>query len=154
MKWSISCHISKQGCHSHQQFQASKYELLALEVSQKGEQSLWSWSCWLLLLPKVNEELRMWKTKKPRNRKLALDSWDAYERNNFSEPRSLHLPIHRKALNSVTWDIWFSLVINNLLIFRLPAFYCKLLYNLSPSLTPTSPLNLLSSDPDRLSLQS
>ena len=28
------------------------------------------------------------------------DSWDAYERKDFSEPRLLNLPIHRKALNS------------------------------------------------------
>ena len=26
-------------------------------------------------------------------------------------PDSSHLPIHRKALNSLTWDIWFSLTI-------------------------------------------
>ena len=35
---------------------------------------------------------------------LAQDSWDAYEMN-FSEPRHLHLPIRRKALISLTWDI-------------------------------------------------
>ena len=33
---------------------------------------------------------------------LAPDSWGAYERNGFSEPRGLHLPIHRM-LNSLTW---------------------------------------------------
>ena len=41
---------------------------------------------------------------------LAQDSWDAYKRNDFSEPRLLYLPIHRKVLNSLTWDIWFSLI--------------------------------------------
>ena len=35
-------------------------------------------------------ELRMWKKKTPRT--LAPDSWDAYERNDFSEPRLLHFP--------------------------------------------------------------
>ena len=30
-RWSISCHISKQGCHSHQQFQPSKCEFLNSE---------------------------------------------------------------------------------------------------------------------------
>ena len=40
----------------------------------------------------------------------AQDSWGAYQRNDFSEPRLLHLPIHRKVLNSLTWDIWFSLI--------------------------------------------
>ena len=41
---------------------------------------------------------------------LAQDSWDAYKRNDFSKPRLLYLPIHRKVLNSLTWDIWFSLI--------------------------------------------
>ena len=45
------------------------------------------------------------------NRMLAPDRWGAYERNDFSEPRLLHLPVHRKALNSLTQDIWFSLTI-------------------------------------------
>ena len=32
---------------------------------------------------------------------------------------------HRKVLNSLTWDIWFSLTDNNLLTFRLLALCCK-----------------------------
>ena len=40
-------------------------------------------------------------------RTLAQDSWGAYDKNDFSEPRLLHCPIHRKALNSLTWDNWF-----------------------------------------------
>ena len=59
------------------------------------------------------------------NRILALDSSGAHQRNVFIEPRLLHLPIHRKALNSLTWDVWFSLINSNLLIFRLPGFCCK-----------------------------
>ena len=43
-------------------------------------------------------------------------SWGACQRNDFSEPRLLHLPIHRKALNSLTWDIGFSLINNNLVV--------------------------------------
>ena len=27
--------------------------------------------------------------------------------------KGMHLPIHRKALNSLTWDIWFSLIHKN-----------------------------------------
>ena len=38
---------------------------------------------------------------------LAPDSWNAHETKDFSESGLLHLPIHRKALNSLTWDIWF-----------------------------------------------
>ena len=79
------------------------------------------------------EELRMWK-----HRTLAPHSWDAYERNDFSEPRLLHLPIHRKALNSLTWAIWFSLIHRIFLMFRLPPFCCKLLFNLASPLTPRS----------------
>ena len=63
---------------------------------------------------------------------LAQDSWDTYERNDFSKPRLLHLPIQRKVLNSLTWDIWLSLINNNLLVFRLPVLCCKLLYKLTP----------------------
>ena len=66
-----------------------------------------------------------------KHRILAPDSWDAYERNDFSSPRLSHLHIHRKALNSSTWDIWFSLTNNNHLMFRLPALCCKLLCNLT-----------------------
>ena len=48
-----------------------------------------------------------------KHRILAPDSWDAYERNDFSEPTILDLPIHTKVLNYLTWDIWFSLINNN-----------------------------------------
>ena len=34
----------------------------------------------------------------------APDSWGTYQGNNFNEPWLLHLPIHRKAHNSLTWD--------------------------------------------------
>ena len=48
-----------------------------------------------------------------------------------SSPRLSHLPIHRKALNSLAWDIWFSLTNNNHLMFKPLALCCKLLYNLT-----------------------
>ena len=54
------------------------------------------------------EEIRMRK-----RRILAPGSWGAYQRIDFSEPRLLNLPIHRKALNSLTWDVWFSLINSN-----------------------------------------
>ena len=34
-------------------------------------------------------------------------SWGAYEKDDFSEPKLLCLLIHRKALNSFSWDICF-----------------------------------------------
>ena len=49
----------------------------------------------------------------------------------------LHLPIHIKSLNSLIWDIWTSLINNNLLMFELHAPSCKLLYNLTSLPTPS-----------------
>ena len=59
--------------------------------------------------------------------------------NGLSESRFLHFPIHRKALNSLTWDIWLSLINSNLLMFLLPGLCCKNSYIswLTPS--PSSP---------------
>jgi len=37
----------------------------------------------------------------------------------------LHLPIHRNALNSLTWEVWFSLTNNNLLMSWLPCLCFK-----------------------------
>ena len=45
------------------------------------------------------------KPKKKKNPKI---------RNDFNEPRPLHLPIQREALNSLTWAIWFSLINSSL----------------------------------------
>ena len=56
---------------------------------------------------------------------LAPDTWGAYQENDFSEPRLLHHPTYRKALNSLTWGIWFSIINSNILTFRLPALCCK-----------------------------
>ena len=41
----------------------------------------------------------------------------------------LHLPIHRNALNSLTWEVWFSLTNSNLLMSWLPkSLFQKLLW--------------------------
>ena len=51
----------------------------------------------------------------------------------FQWARLLHHPTYRKALNSLTWGIWFSIINSNLLTFRLPALCCKIpLYSGSP----------------------
>ena len=68
------------------------------------------------------------------NRILATNNWGAYPRNDFSAPRPLHLPIHRKVLGSLTWDIWFSLIYGNLLTLDYLPSVAKLLYNLAPPL--------------------
>ena len=41
---------------------------------------------------------------------LAPHSWGSYERNEFSEPRCLHLTIHRM-INSLTWYLIFNVQI-------------------------------------------
>ena len=56
---------------------------------------------------------------------LAPESWDADQRNDISEPGLLHLPMHRKVLNSLTWDLWISLSDSNFLMFCLSDLYCK-----------------------------
>ena len=60
-----------------------------------------------------------WGAERMQEARLAPDSWGAYERNEFSEPRGLHLPIHRM-LNSLTW-YWY-------LMFSLPASFVANLY--------------------------
>ena len=75
------------------------------------------------LQPPRNSTLRRLRMRK--HRIQAPDSWGAYRRNDFSELWLLHLPTHSKMLNSLTWDIWFSLINSNLLIFPLPGHCCK-----------------------------
>ena len=56
---------------------------------------------------------------------------EGYQRNDFSELRLLHLPKHRKALNSLRWDFWFSLRLIFWCFHYLP-IVAKLLYILAP----------------------
>ena len=108
-KWSTSCHISQQGC------QSSGIPALQMWISEPrghpGRRTIPAHPATIRLqpLPTVStEELRRWK-----HRQEASESWDAYERNDSSEPRLLHLPIYRKELKSLTWDVWFSFIIDN-----------------------------------------
>ena len=69
------------------------------------------------------------------NRHCPPYNWCTYQRNDFNEPRLLHLPIHRKTLNFLTWDIWFSLINSDLLMFWLPVLWLqKILHILVPPL--------------------
>ena len=66
---------------------------------------------------------------KSRNRMLAADRWARYERNDFSnKPRSLHLPIHRKALNSLGYLVFlqFSSVAQSCLTLYNPMLHTRL----------------------------
>ena len=56
---------------------------------------------------------------------LAPDGWGVAQRNDFHEPRFLHLTICRKAQNSLTWNIWFSFINGHLLMVTWPALCCK-----------------------------
>ena len=79
--WSISCYISKQGCHSHQQHQPSR-------ATRKESNTCRPAAIRLQPLPTVSTE--------ERNRILAPDSWDVYERNGFRELGSCIFPYIEK----------------------------------------------------------
>ena len=70
---------------------------------------------------------KWWRTGRPGVlQSMGSDTTERqYERNDFHEPRLLHLPVHRKELNSLTWNVWFPLINSNILMFRLPAFCFK-----------------------------
>ena len=118
VKWNISCHIGKEGCHSYQGFQSSKTKFLSPRraILSAQQPSVTSWSA------VSAEELggleggmrdssgdshtttayREHGIKNVSNQGAdsASDSRDVYERNGFSEPRCLHLSKHRRVLNS------------------------------------------------------
>ena len=79
-----------------------------------------------LRMASAEELARVWK-----HRILGPDRQGAYQGNNFSEPRLLHLRIHWKVLNSLTWDSWFSLITIIFWCSDYLLFDAKLLYNLS-----------------------
>ena len=56
-----------------------------------------------------------------KNRIRAPESGGVYQRNDFSEPRLLHLPIQRKVLD-LRRLVFFS---SHLLMFRLPGLCCR-----------------------------
>ena len=134
MKISPAILINKK-CYSHQRFLASKCEW--------GLPKHWSSRCcqppqWLL---------RSWGnawSKANKGTELAPDSWGAYERNEFSEPRGLHLPIC-SMLNSFTWNLIFLIAAPGIaksdwvtepqqsLMFRLPSPFLQILSHDSPS---------------------
>lgn len=64
------------------------------------------------------------------------DSWGACQRDDFNDSRLLHLPICKKALNSLNWDIYFSLI-NSIFVclFYVPDPCCKTLIYPDTSIT-------------------
>ena len=65
--------------------------------------------------------------KMRKHRILVPDSWGGYQRNDFNEPRLLHLPIFRKVLNSLAWDVQLHLINSNLPCSNYLIFVVKLL---------------------------
>ena len=100
MKISPAILINKK-CHSHQWFLASKCEwgLPKLQSSRCRHPPSTQGDCW--------KAGGMQEATVSKETGLAPDSWGAYERNEFSEPKGLHLPMHRM-LNSLTWYLIFD----------------------------------------------
>ena len=121
--------VSKQKCHSHQQMQPSTVRWWALRALRKEKNSY--------NLAAIRRQTFLKVSPKGIQNVKNTGYWpwvtEIYMKEMTSVTWLLHLPIHRKTLNSSTWDIWFSLINNNLLMFRLCV--AKLLYNLDPPLT-------------------
>ena len=103
-KMSPAISINKK-CHIHQQFLASRCE--------RGLPKLWSswWchpphcDCWG---PRGMQEQLSATPEAEQGNRFGPDSWGECERNEFSEPRGLHLPIHRM-LNSLIRYLIFDI---------------------------------------------
>ena len=105
-KWTVSCCVSKKGYHSHQQLLTSSVSRWALRNSGRRISALWQPSdCRHSKVSPEERKVTMWKQDAGPHR------GGAYERSDFSEPGLGHLPIHRRALNCLTQDIWFSLTV-------------------------------------------
>ena len=107
----IACHVSKQSLPqpaSHHITTARWWALGELRM----EAGCLPFSSQLLQQPPVVDCEETYE--KPRI--LAPDKRGIYQRNDFSGPRFFHLPIYRKALNSLPWNICFSLSNSNLLM--------------------------------------
>ena len=119
--WSISCYISKQGCHSNTTppEQPERRPIRAVLQPFGCSHSLrWAWR------RKAGHWLQIAKM---------------YMKGMISVSWALVSSHIQKSTNFLTWDVWVSLI---LLMFSLFALCCKLLYNLillSGSLEMLSP---------------
>ena len=76
-------------------------------------------------LPSCSHQTASTPYGEPQGRSGCENTGPRWVRNDISESRLVHLPICRKALNPLTWEIWFSLINDNILTLRLPALCCK-----------------------------
>ena len=82
-------------------------------------------SCQPLHSPPVPQQHILRRLKMRKHSIQAPDGQDVYQRNDFSKPGLSHFSIHSKALNSLTWDIWFSFI-NNLGLLVIKGFLGKI----------------------------
>ena len=118
----IACRISKQRMLQPSSHHSTAAPRVSPEGTQDGSRMPAIKSSDTVATPR---QCTLKRLKVTNHRILAPESWCAYQRNDFREPRLLHLPIHRKVLHSLTWDGWFSFINSNLLMFRLPGLCCK-----------------------------
>ena len=104
-----TCHLAATGLQP--------LPMVSPEGTQEGMNTCHLAAIGLQPLPMVSPE----KTQDVKIQDTGPDSWGIYQRNDFSEPRLLYLPIQRKALN-LGYLVFFN---NNLLMFRLPTLCCK-----------------------------
>ena len=126
-----------KGCHNHQQLQPpSEGELVRTEGAQEGMNTCHLAAIKLQPLPIMNPE----EAQDVKNTGYWPYITEVYIKGMTYVGGHLHPPMHRKALNFLTWDIWFSLNYKKknqqLLIFSLPALCCKICMKL---VLPTVP---------------
>ena len=118
-KSTTACHVSKQRMFGHQGItlqppQWWALNKLAVEAGYPSSSPHLPQRCTL-------RRLRMRKQDTgPRQLRCTSKGWGQWT-------QTLASPIHSKALNSLTGDISFSLIIKHLLMFWLPALCCKTL---------------------------
>ena len=129
-KWNISCHVSKQRMSQSSAIAASMDGELVSPENNTCHPAAVRLQPLLTVSPEGTQDL-----------KTQDASWEAYQRNDFSKPRLLHLPTHRKVLGSLTWDIWFSLIYSNLMTLHYLPSVAKLLYSLAAPLASLEQLS-------------
>ena len=120
-KWTISCSISKQ--RTSQASSPPHYELVNPEGTWEGKKYLPSSSHQTTATP-YNEP---WGNSGWENTGYWPQVADVYIKGKISvSPDSCIYSHTEKSLNFFPWHTWFSLINNNLLVFRLPAPCCKM----------------------------
>ena len=120
-KWNVSCHISKQGCQSHQQLQPPQLGWWALREPSKGEKVPPD-SHQIAATPH-RQALRKFRNMKTQD---TGDSWGAYKNEWFQWTQTLVPSQTQNSAEVLQLDISIFLINTNLLMF--PTM-CPLLQN-------------------------